>query len=968
MKTHVLVLLGILFGLRPVVAAERVEFARDVLPILSAHCFPCHGPDEHDRQAGLRLDGPQYIAQARKSGVPVVPAKPEDSLIWQRIVTQDPDTVMPPPSSNKLLKPAQVEVIRQWIAQGGEWQRHWAFEPVQRPAGTLDDQVRQGLAHLPTIGGGLALRPRARPETLVRRLSLDLLGLPPSLEEIATFAADPTDRAWEELVERLLARPQFGEHWARMWLDLARHADTKGYEKDLGRTVWPWRDWVVQALNADLSLGEFTERQLAGDLRENPTLDDLLATAFHRNTMSNDEGGTDDEEFRVAAVKDRVDTTVQVWMGLTMGCSKCHSHKYDPISQADYYRFYAIFNQTEDADRFDDNPRLELPSPEQQQRRQELQRQLDMLQKDLNEARQRQAERELQGNGPWKPMPVESGRSEGEAVLTVETDRAIAVSGPKPEKDVYVLEGTLGAGRYTAVRLQALPIQQPDGQPGLGRNPADPNFVLSELNLEIEINGERRQLPWGESKADFSQQGWPVKTATDGDLKTGWAVSPRSRETHVAQFELKTPLVLESGTKFRITLSQQYGNSLLLAKFRLWTSDMAWNDLTLPSPSPEVALAQKTVADTQQQLQQLVGEIPQVPVLRELSPERRRITRIHNRGNFLDQGDEVHPAIPPGFGPVPPVERPTRADVARWLVNTGNPLTPRVWANRIWARLHGTGLVETEEDFGALGSWPVNGALLDWLAAEYRDQGWSLKKLLKSIVLSEAYRQESETNETLRQADPQNRWLSRGARYRLSAEVVRDQALAVAGLLSLKQGGPPVMPPQPAGLWRSTYNGRSWIDAEGEDRYRRGLYTYLKRTTPYPSFLMFDGGSGEVCQIRRLRTNTPLQALVTLNDPVYLEAAGGLAKRALNSVGPLEPRLRDAMRLAVLRGVSAEEVAPLAQLHSRALARFQQAPAEAETLVKAARLQPGETPTHEAAAWIVVSSAILNLDEFLTRN
>lgn len=967
MKPHVLVLLGTLLGLRPVVAADRVEFARDVLPILSANCFPCHGPDEHDRQAGLRLDGPQHIAQARNSGVPVVPGKPEQSLIWQRVVTQDPDTVMPPPSSNKVLKPAQIELVRRWIAEGGEWQRHWAFEPLRRPPGTLDDQVLEGLARL-APSGGLRLRPRARPETLVRRLSLDLIGLPPSLEEVEAFSANPSEQAWAELVERLLARPQFGEHWARMWLDLARHADTKGYEKDLGRTVWPWRDWVVRALNADLSLEEFTERQLAGDLRDNPALDDLVATAFHRNTMANDEGGTDDEEFRVAAVKDRVDTTVQVWMGLTMGCSKCHSHKYDPISQADYYRFYAIFNQTEDADRFDDNPRLELPTPEQQQRRDEMQRQLGLRQRDLNEARRRQEDLELQGQGPWKPLVAKQVRSEGEAVLTVGDDRAIAVSGPKPDRDVYLIEATLPAGRHTALRLQALPIQQPDGQPGLGRNPADPNFVLSELHLDLVVDGAARRQPWGDSKADFSQPGWPVAAAIDGDLKTGWAVSPRSRESHVAQFELQTPLVLDSETPVRITLSQQYGGSLVLARFRLWTSDVAWGELTLPSPSPDVERAQQSVAQVQQQLQQLAGEIPQLPVLKELAPDRRRVTRIHNRGNFLDLGDEVQPAILAGFGPVPPVERPTRADVARWLVNDQNPLTPRVWANRIWARLHGTGLVETEEDFGALGAWPVNGSLLDWLAAEYRDRGWSLKRLLRTIVLSEAYRQESESTESLQQLDPQNRWLSRGARYRLSAEAVRDQALAVAGLLSLKQGGPPVMPPQPAGLWRSTYNGRSWIDAEGEDRYRRGLYTYQKRTTPYPSFLMFDGGSGEVCQIRRLRTNTPLQALVTLNDPVYLEAAGGLAKRALTSPGTLEQRLRNAVRLAVLRPVSADEVAPLVQLYQRALARFEASPGEGEALVTAARLQPGDTSATEAAAWIVVSSAILNLDEFLTRN
>ncbi|MFN7805433.1 MAG: PSD1 and planctomycete cytochrome C domain-containing protein [Planctomycetaceae bacterium] len=968
MKPHVLLLLATLWGLRPLVAAERVEFARDVLPILSANCFPCHGPDEHDRQAGLRLDGPQHISQSRKSGVPVVPGKPAESLIWQRVETSDPDAVMPPPSSNKVLKPAQVELIRRWITEGGGWQRHWAFEPVRRPPGTLDDQVRQGLASLPDAGVALTLRPRARPETLVRRLALDVTGLPPSLDEVEAFAANPSDQAWEELVDRLLARPQFGEHWARMWLDLARHADTKGYEKDLGRTVWPWRDWVVRALNADLPLGEFTERQLAGDLRDNPSVEDLVATAFHRNTMSNDEGGTDDEEFRVAAVKDRVDTTVQVWMGLTMGCSKCHSHKYDPISQADYYRFYAIFNQTEDADRFDDHPRLELPSPEQQERRQELQQQVERRQGEMNEARRRQEEQELKGEGPWRPLVAKVGRSEGNAVLTPGDNAAISVTGPKPEKDVYVIEGTLAAGRHTALRIEAVPSQYPDGQQGLGRNPADPNFVLSELHLDLLADGTATRQAWGEAKADFSQQGWPVAAAIDGDLKTGWAVSPRSRETHVAQFELRTPLVLASETPVRITISQQYGNSLLLARFRLWTSEVAWGELTLPMPSPEVELARQSVAEAQQRLQQLAGEIPQLPVLKELSADRRRVTRIHNRGNFLDVGDEVQPAIPAGFGPVPPTERPTRTDVARWLVNDENPLTPRVWANRIWARLHGIGLVETEEDFGALGSWPVNAPLLDWLAAEYRDQGWSLKKLLRAIVLSEAYRQESETTETLRQVDPQNRWLSRGARYRLSAEVLRDQALAVSGLLSLKQGGPPVMPPQPAGLWRSTYNGRSWIDAEGEDRYRRGLYTYLKRTTPYPSFVMFDGGSGEVCQIRRVRTNTPLQALVTLNDPVYLEAAGGLANRVLTVEGPLVQRLQRGMSLAMLRAVSSAEVEPLARLHARALARFELAPEEAETLVKAARLPPGDIATAEAAAWIVVSSAILNLDEFLTRN
>jgi hypothetical protein len=963
MKLPLTVIVMTTCWLPPLMAAERVEFARDVLPILSANCFPCHGPDEKDRQAGLRLDGPEQIVRKRPAGVPIAAGKPAQSLVYQRLVTDDPDAVMPPPSSNKILKPEQVALIRQWIEEGASWQRHWAFEPVTRPEGTLDDQVRRGLA-----GQGLKLRPRASAEVLVRRLSLDLTGLPPTLAEVEAFSSSPTEKAWEELVDELLARPQFGEHWARLWLDLARYADTKGYEKDLGRTVWPWRDWVVRALNADLPLGELTELQLAGDLRPQPSSDDLLATAFHRNTMSNDEGGTDDEEFRVAAVKDRVDTTVQVWMGLTMGCSKCHSHKYDPISQTDYYRFYAIFNQTEDADRYDDSPRLELPTSGQQERRQELRNQLESKQSVLADARRRQEEEQASGSGPWKPVTWKSARSEGGAKLVAGDDRAIEVSGEKPAMDVYVLEGTLPAGRHTALQIEALPIRQPDGQPGLGRNPADPNFVLSELSVELVVNDGAMRLELGGTRADFSQQGWPVAASIDGDPKTGWAVSPRSREKHTAQFELKKPIVLEVPTSIRIALSQQYGGSLVLARFRVSTSGLPWDEVVLPKPSAEVQRAEQEVSEIQQRLQQLAGEVAQVPVLKELSPDRRRVTKIHNRGNFLDPGDEVQPAIPVGFGPVPEVERPSRADVARWLVNAENPLTPRVWANRIWARLHGIGLVETEEDFGALGAWPVNRPLLDWLASEYRDRGWSLKNLLRAIVLSESYRQESQASDELLEADPRNRWLSRGARYRLSAEVVRDQALTVSGLLSRKQGGPPVMPPQPNGLWRSTYNGKTWVDAEGEDRYRRGLYTYLKRTTPYPSFVMFDGGSGEVCQFRRIRTNTPLQALVTLNDPVYLEAAGGLAKQMLTVELTSEQRVVRGLQLALLRRVGLDEALPLLQLHAQALAHFQKEPGEATALVEAARVGELESATPETAAWIVVCSAILNLDEFLTRN
>ncbi len=990
---HLLVVACVGLAFRPCAAAEPIEFARDILPILSANCYACHGPDEADRQAGLRLDLPEQARRAREAGTPVVPGQPALSLVMQRIETADPDLRMPPPSSNKSLKPAQVELLRRWIEAGAEWQQHWSFAPLAPRAGKLDDHVRAGLAPL-----GLDLRPRAAPQTLVRRLSLDLLGLPPERAWVEEFAADSSDAAWDRLVDRVLASPAFGEHWARMWLDLSRYADTKGYEKDLGRTMWPWRDWVVRALNDDLPLDRFTRLQLAADLDPTATTDDLIATAFHRNTMSNDEGGTDDEEFRVAAVKDRVDTTVQVWMGLTMGCAKCHSHKYDPLSQTDYYRLFAIFNQTEDADRFDDHPRLELPSADQQCRRDEVRRELEQRQAELTAAREQAKQADEAAAGPWRKLDFERLSAAHGTELKQTAEGVVEATGPRPEQEVYTFEARLAPGRQTALRLDALTAPFPDGQVGVGRNSADPNFVLSELRVERRnADGTYTPIELVNARADYSQPNWPVAAALDGDTKTGWAVSPRSREQRTALFDLKQPLELTEPTSLRFTLAQHYGQGLVLARVRLRTSGEPVEKLTLPDSNPAVTRLQETVAALQKSAQALAQEIDQLPVLKELPSDRRRATHLHKRGNFRDLGEEVAPGLPAGFGPRPPAERPTRVDVATWLVNADNPLTPRVWANRVWARLQGVGLVETEEDFGALGSWPVNRPLLDWLAASYRDGGWSLKRLIREIVRSEAYRQSSVPSEAALAADPQNRWLSRGPRYRLSAEVIRDQALAVGGLLSDKVGGPPVMPPQPAGLWRSTYNGRKWIDAEGPDRYRRGLYTYLKRTTPYPSLVLFDGGSGEVCQVRRIRTNTPLQALVTLNDPVYLEAAGGLARRMLAGDHSPAERLRTGLQLALQRPVDDAELAPLLRLWQKGVARFQAAPAQATALLETSRfhatgplalLPASDTPPKAAApvpknapidaqakanadaqsaAWVLVASTILNLDEFLTR-
>ncbi len=775
-------------------ADQPVNFSLQIRPLLSEKCFSCHGPDAAHREAKLRLDDESSAKAERKGGAAIVPGNAAASQVWKRITTSDADDVMPPPKTHRLLSAAQKELIRRWIADGAPWGRHWAFEslmPVDAalPTGPEAIDVLVAATH---VSHGLTFAPEADPRILARRLALDLVGLPPTPERADAFAAAFAMNAVSAVAsyaDELLALPSYGEHWARMWLDLARYADTKGYEKDLGREMWLYRDWVINALNADMPYDRFSIEQLAGDLLPNATNDQVTATAFHRNTMTNDEGGTDDEEFRIAAVKDRVDTTGQVWLGLSVGCAKCHSHKYEPITHEDYYRMFAVFNQTADADRYDDAPALTLPSPEQEQRLKEL-------------------------------------------------------------------EAAASAGKAAVEELRK----------------SDPNAVRK-----------------------------------DGPA---------------------------------------------------------------PEDSPAIAAAKKSWIAAKDQLNAHRASIPSVLVMRELAADKRRITRVHQRGNFLMPGVEVTAAALPLPG-LPALDgTPDRLALAKWLVSPVNPLTPRVMANRVWARLFGIGLVETEEDFGALGSMPSHPVLLDWLAHRYRDDlSWSLKRLLRTIVLSRTYRQAAVFDAVRLERDPANRWLSRGARLRLTAEQVRDQALAVGGLLSAKLGGRSVMPPQPDGLWRSTYNTTAWVTSTGEDRYRRGIYTYLKRTTPYPSLITFDAGSREICQVRRIHTDTPLQALVTLNDPVYLEAAAALAGRMLAVTGDESARAERGLRLTLIRGVRPEEIAVVVAAKRQATASFTASPDDATKLLTAAHATEAQFKTPIVhAAWLVAASVIINLDEFVTRN
>ncbi|MCA9036157.1 MAG: PSD1 domain-containing protein [Planctomycetaceae bacterium] len=1003
----------------PTTNETSVNFREQVLPILATNCFACHGADEEARQADLRLDLPADANASPDSSASraIVAHQPDRSELMIRILSEDAELKMPPPDSGHSLQPAEIQLLKQWIEQGAAYETHWAFVRPALPSvpsversewcrNPIDNFVAAKLEELT-----LAPAAHADPYALIRRVYLDLTGLPPTPEAADKFAADPSQDAFAAVVDQLLASPQFGEHWARMWLDLARYADTKGYEKDQPRTIWRYRDWVIEAFNKDMPFDQFTREQLAGDLLPEATTSQMLATAFHRNTMTNDEGGTDNEEFRIAAVKDRVDTTVQVWMGLTMGCAKCHSHKYDPITQREYYQFMAYFNQTEDEDRPDDSPKLPTPTPQQQQQLDSIQKQiadtqsqLDQLTASLPEQKVNW-ERTLAGQTTWKIVTPETAEASHGSTLTIQDDGSVLASGALPGTDVYQITLTEN-GPITALRLEAL-THKSLPRKGPGRTRGDPNFVLSELTVErIDAEGQVLQtIPLSNAKADFSQTNWDVTKAIDGDAATGWAISPQQGQPHVAIFEFRSPLSIPQGQSLRIRLSQQYpANSLLLGCVRFSVTSEPFESLTPSFPLLAEIAGIPDSLRTDEQRQQLTEafqkqndqtaplakqrgvlkaqvdsihqQIPLTPVMRDRNPERQRKNVIHVRGNFLQPGDEVQAALPQAFGEA--TDAGNRLAVANWILSPSNPLTSRVLANRLWARLFGRGIVETEEDFGIQGTVPTHPELLDWLAIQIQEtHQWSIKKMLRTMVLSSAYQQSSHISPASRQRDPDNRWLSRSPRFRLSAEVVRDQSLFVSGLLTNKIGGPSVMPPQPEGIWRATYSSMKWESAENEDRYRRGLYTFLRRTSPYPSMITFDAGSGEVCQLRRIRTNTPLQALVTLNDPVFVEAAGALARTAIDQgegtsidhdLKATSDVIRKMFRRALVRNAEPQELDRLLLLYKDAQSSFSSGESATEFLQSARLKSQDDTQENiNLAAFTVVASVILNLDEMLMK-
>lgn len=953
-------------------AEESVTFNRQIRPILASKCFACHGLDASSRKAELRLDDRSSAIQMKA----IVPGNPDQSELIARAESDDPDTVMPPPDSGHKLSVTDIALLRKWIGQGAKYEKHWSFtspvkvEPPETQADWSSHPIdRFVMKQLEAAG----LKPNSESERLrlLRRLSLDLTGLPPSVADADAFLADQSTYAYETAVDRLLTSEAYGEHWARMWLDLARYADTKGYEKDRPRTIWRYRDWVIDALNRDLPYDQFTIEQLAGDLLPEPTNDQILATAFHRNTMENEEGGTDDEEFRVAAVKDRVDTTLQVWMGLTMGCAKCHSHKYDPITQHDYYQLYAFFNQTQDADR--QQPVLPTPTVAQRKQIELLENELKTLEQPSNPkhtpegftAAFNEWQSQFNARPIWEPLLKSNFESKQNVTLNQDETGTFVAADELPEKDTWILTLELPNDlTVTALRLDTQP-KPPGGKWN------DKNVALREVTVQLIESGQKPvPVKLVRPRADFSQSGWEVAKAIDGKTNAGWAFSPKSAEPHCAVFDFAEPIKPSAGRHLQVTLEQEYGVGLLLKTFRISASSYPGRWLTAdiePAAGLNTVFRQQVYPPTKglhlqaaakrTALKAVRRDVPSTPIMRELAPAKYRETRIHPRGNFLDQGEVVKARVPDAFGKFADGSPNNRLGVAQWLVQADNPLTARVAVNRIWAQLFGIGFVETEEDFGTQGTQPSHPELLDWLAVDFRNNGWSRKKLLKTIVMSRTYRQSSVTTKQHLEIDPRNRLLSRGPRFRLSAETVRDQALAASGLLTRQLGGPSVMPPQPGGVWKSTYSGEKWKNATGANRYRRALYTYKKRTSPYPAMLTFDSGSGEVCQIRRVRTNTPLQALVTLNDTAYVEAAGALAVRMEGAAKTPRDQIANGFRAVLIRHAEPAELDRLVALYDSLSTEL----ADGKSLLKSAGLTSGN------ARLVAVANVLLNLDETLMK-
>lgn len=1152
----------------------RLDFSKDVRPILSNRCFKCHGPDEGSRKGGLRLDLPEAALGKGESGrIAIVPGKPAESEFVKRLHSSDPEEVMPPASAKMEMAESEREVLRKWIEQGAEYKDHWAFVPPVKPSlpagdarSAIDQLVGKRLAH-----EKLKPSPEAGKYELIRRASFDLTGLPPSLEETQAFINDAAPGAYERLVDRLLASPAYGERWARRWMDLARYADTNGYEKDRERSIWPWRDWVIRSINADMPFDQFTIRQIAGDMLPDATPDDIVATGFHRNTMLNEEGGIDPLEFRYHAMTDRVATTGTTWLGMTVGCAQCHTHKYDPIQHTEYFQLMAFLNNTEEI-------RYEIPDTALAGRQAERDRKAEELIAALPS----------KWPGPPPPgNPLRSVTSDSGEKAKILPDHSALFEGPGADKDTYTFYFEADQSLVDRIRVDAL------ADPGIisggpGRT-SHGNFVLSEI--QVFTRSRTTGSAWepvelATASSPVEQPNFPVAAAIDGNPATGWAVQKDGtplKADKLATFTFKSPVATSQSPYFMVKLVQAYGSSHTIGRVRLatlgpdddkspqpgnagavqaaydswlerargtvapWTllepvkmdsnlpvltlekdksifvsgdttkddrfvmtfrdfpagaralrlealadkrlpaygpgrtyyegpeGDFLLYDIIVKADGQELKLesanasnggnpmlaideddltgwgpggrfgedcqavfnlaeplprareltvelrmgrhyaatlgkfrlsattgkevkapAQILPVELEQVLasgnsgtidgarpslfryfllnapelsgytspiRELLKPLSSTPTLAmaERDPQHPRKTFLHKRGEFTQPAEEVQPGVPAFLPPMDAKDPKNRLGFARWLVSRGHPLTARVTVNRQWQAFFGTGIVKTLDDFGFQGEMPSNQELLDWLAVDFMENGWSMKKLHRQIVTSATYKQSSKVTPELLEKDPQNRLLARGPRVRMEAEMIRDLALSAAGVLSNKMYGPPVRPPQPGSVTEAAYGGASWSVSQGADRYRRGLYTFAKRSAPFASSITFDAPTGEACIARREMANTPLQSLVLLNDEVFFEAAQLLGKKIAALPGTPTEKATFAFERCLTRPPEASEADMLVTFYHRQLERLKKAE------LKTSDLMPSGS-TDEETAWMTVARILLNLDETITRN
>ena len=1130
-----LIILLTVMGIQNAVAKE-VDFNTQIRPLISNNCLTCHGPDEDERAAGLRLDTEAGSRLDLGGYAAINPGNPDASELLNRLTTDDEELKMPPEGKGRRLEPQEVEVIRQWISEGGSYDRHWAYaKPVRPsiPSVKLKHWPRNAVDYFVLAeleSRGLAPSPEADRWTLARRVSLDLIGLPPTWEEAKAFVQDASDNSYEQYVRSLLQKPAFGERWARVWLDLARYADSAGYADDPPRTIWAFRDYVIKSLNDNKPFDQFTIEQIAGDLLENPTQEQLIATAFHRNTLTNNEGGTNDEEFRNVAVVDRVNTTMAVWMGTTIACAQCHTHKYDPITQEEYFKLFAFFNNTQDADRRNESPVISVWTEEQNAEKQSLaeeivslQRSIDIDTPDLQEA-QNGWLTGLKTDATWTILQPSALSANGRNLAV--KDGWIVAAGEKSDTDQYRLTFPVDNVDLAGLRLE-LPAAQTDNfvisrvkallqkkskaaidaqyirvdLPGSGKmihlaelqvfvegenvalsgvvtassedfggknefvndGKTDGNFnnrSVSHTKIEQDpwieldlgevksidrvaiwnrtdgtpaiqerlkgyrislLNGNREvvweevpmdvpspssefstggpsTIPLAVAFADHEQDGFPAAAALQ-DNQNGWAIAPQQGRPHTLTVLPSQSIPLKD-VDLIVTIDQASAHPKhLLDQFRVaMTSDEGFSDIAaIPSEilnlvrrwqekqklsgdeleilsayhrttTPLLKTQRDALIKAKARLE-AIKPATTVPVMGQLADSAKRETRVQIRGNYQNTGDLVEAGTPAVFHKLPESVGPDRLALAKWLVDQENPLTARVIANRHWEEIFGVGIVQTSEEFGSQGDLPSHPKLLDWLALELQQGGWDLKHLLTVLVTSATYRQSSISSEELRLADPANRFYARGPRFRVSAEMVRDQALFVSGLLSDRMYGPPVKPPQPSlGLKAAFGSATDWKASSGENRYRRGIYTSWRRSSPYPSMAQFDAPNREVCTVRRIRTNTPLQALVTLNDPVYVEAAQALARLMIaQSKDPAE-RIQYAFRHCLLREPAQAEITRIMELLRVVAQKFEVQPKQAEQM---ATMPLGPLPEGgnviEFATWTVVGNVILNLDEMFMK-